>query len=330
MTAHRKPPRDKGRAKQALGHKDRKWLVHRFGKAVRFDEPMSRHTSFRIGGPADAFVSVKGIGELKMLISFCRENGISFLTVGDGTNLLVTDAGVRGVVVTWASGFRTISIHRAENGGATVRALAGARTRMLCRFAVDSGLAGLNFAVGIPGTVGGALMMNAGTPQGCMADVVEAVEILHPGKDPETVSRERLRFSCRRLQWGAESDSVEDKVVLLSGFFRLHRADPNLLKAEADALLKARREKQPWRSPSAGCFFKNPPGAKSAGELIDSAGLKGKSMGGARVSRRHANFLVNTGKASASDVLALAKQVQETVSQVFGVHLEPEVKIIGS
>ncbi|PIP35718.1 MAG: UDP-N-acetylenolpyruvoylglucosamine reductase [Desulfobacterales bacterium CG23_combo_of_CG06-09_8_20_14_all_52_9] len=316
--------------REALGWPIRKWLTDHFGDRVAFDEPMSRHTSFRVGGSADAFLSLRGIRELTMIARFCKEKGIPYLVIGDGTNLLVTDAGIRGVVMTLTAGFREIKKIKDEGPEVTIQGMAGARARMLCRFAVREGFAGLNFAVGIPGTVGGALMMNAGTPRGCMADVVECVEIFHPEGRIEKYPRHDLHFTYRKMTWGLEPIADKENSIILSGFFRLRRSDARLLKTEADAILKERRERQPWRLPSAGCFFKNPTGDISAGNLIDRAGLKGKSIGGAQVSKRHANFIVNTGKATASDILVLAEEIEETVLKVFGVKLEPEVKIIGS
>ncbi len=306
----------------------KKWLKAQFGERVKFNEPMSRHTSLRVGGTADAFLPLRGIRELNTLTAFCREKAIPFFVLGDGTNLLVTDAGVRGVVITLSDGFRKIKIVQDEGSAVTVRAMAGARTRMLCRFAVQKGLAGMNFAVGVPGTVGGAIMMNAGTPRGCMADVVEAVEGFCSDGRIRTFPRNALDFDYRGLKWAPEADAPPS--ILLSGLFRLLRTDPESLRVEASAILAMRKKGQPWKWPSAGCFFKNPSPEKSAGELIDQAGLKGRRVGGAMVSERHANFIVNTGNATASDILALVREIKETVWKRFNVPLEPEVKIIGA
>ncbi len=320
----------RGHAGTILDAADRKWLGRHFAKQVRFDEPMARHTTFRVGGPADAFVFLKTVPELERLLGFCRERALPYLIVGDGSNLLVKDGGIRGVVMVFISGLRRIKRVREENDTVVVQAMAGARTRRLCRFAAEEGLGGMNFAVGIPGTVGGALFMNAGTAAGCMADVVEAVEIMDPDGTVKPYPRKALDFSYRALRWGRGEKKKGSGGIVLSGSFRLHRVDGKKLMAEAEALVAVRKKTQPWRSRTAGCFFKNPPGDKSAGELIELAGLKGKRVGGARVSRRHANFIVNTGDATASEILSLAGQVRAAVSKTFGVDLEPEVKIVGS
>jgi len=315
-------------SKDVLTPEMKKWLKVQFGERVKWNEPMSRHTSFRVGGAADAFLSLRGIRELKTLTAFCREKEIPCFVLGDGTNLLVTDAGVRGVVITLSDGFRKIKIVQDEGSVVTVRAMAGARTRMLCRFAIQKGLAGMNFAVGIPGTVGGAIVMNAGSPRGCMADVVEAVEGFCPDGRIRTYPRNALDFDYRGLKWAPGADATPP--ILLSGLFRLLRTDPESLRVEASTILAMRKKRQPWKWPSAGCFFKNPFPEKSAGELIDQAGLRGRRVGGAMVSERHANFIVNTGNATASDILALAREIEETVWNRFKVPLEPEVKIIGA
>lgn len=317
------------RSGKVLGRGARRWLTEHFGERVRFDEPMSKHTSFRVGGPADAFMNLRNLSELKTVTVFCREAGIPFLVVGDGTNLLVADGGIRGVVLTLGSRFREIRKLDAKSNAVTVRAMAGARTRNLCRFAIDAGLAGMNFAVGIPGTVGGALRMNAGTPFGCMAGVITGVSVLNRDGEEQHKPREALCFSYRGLALKEHSDSEPWEEILLSGDFRLVPSDKHRLIQEAESLLRTRREKQPWRFPSAGCFFKNPSGSQSAGALIDRAGFKGKRVGGAGISERHANFIINTGGATASDILRLTEAVQKAVRKAFGVDLELEVKIVG-
>jgi UDP-N-acetylmuramate dehydrogenase len=301
----------------------KKWLKDHFGPLVVFDEPMSRHTTFRIGGPAN-IVTVKTDGQLKDLVRWADENGQAFMILGAGSNLLVRDEGVSGLVLKLANGFESIE-QGAEGRGderVWVTAGAGALVRQLGKYAIDYGLAGLSFTLGIPGTIGGALRMNAGAWGSCMADTTAAISVLRKNGDIDTVDKNELRFSYRRLDLEAGS-------IILRGEFELKRADREALRRKAAQMQKKRMLRQPLSLPSAGSIFRNPTGEMSAGELIDQAGLKGLRAGEAEISTKHANFIVNKGHAKASDVLALMGQVQETVSKRFGVELEPEVIIVG-
>jgi UDP-N-acetylmuramate dehydrogenase len=209
--------------------------------------------------------------------------------------------------------------------------MAGVRMQVLCRFALEHGLAGLNFALGIPGTVGGGIMMNAGTAYSWIENVLEAVTVLLPNGQIQEITRDRLKFSYRNLSLNMGlNQEFQAHPVIIDGSFCLHPADPVKLKAEAKKILKMRIKRQPIGYPSAGCFFKNPADGKTAGQLIDLAGLKGKAIGGAEVSSKHANFLVNTGQATAADFLALMEFVHETVLKMFDIDLESEVKIVGA
>ncbi len=314
-----------------LDNDDKKWLSDRCGAAVRFDEPMARCTSLGVGGPAGALVCPTRIDLLVELVDYCRHRQITYHVIGGGTNLLVGDKGVEGIVVSLKSLPKKISVHERENGDAgLLAATAGVRTHSLCRFAVKRGLGGLGFAVGIPGTVGGAIAMNAGTRGHSMADVVERIEVICPDGLRQTVFRGRLSFSYRKLSFDCPQPVSKGAAIILSARFSLRRSDPERLAAAAKRALNARRQTQPPEWGSAGCFFKNPGGEKSAGELIEQAGLKGKSIGNARVSEKHANFLINAGGATAEDFIALIDQVRETVATAFGIELEPEVKIIGT
>jgi UDP-N-acetylmuramate dehydrogenase len=212
-----------------------------------------------------------------------------------------------------------------------VTALAGARLAALCRFAVDRGLSGMEFAIGIPGSVGGAIIMNAGTAAGSMADVLEAVTVLTPAGRIRRLAARTLSFGYRRFSLPREVvlESPGRPTVILGGSFRMTPVDADELKARVRRLVKARRAAQPQKQPSAGSFFKNPPGGKPAGQLIDAAGLKGARIGDAAVSRQHANFIVNCGRATAADILALMDSIQQRVLARFGIQLEPEVEIVG-
>lgn len=308
----------------------RQWLRDRFGRRVQFDEPMARHTTFRVGGPAEAFVRPQSAAEIRMLINGAAQRGIPWAIVGGGSNLLVKDGGITGIVIALTPYFKEISLVLRESRQATVSAQAGAGTQALCRFAIERGLQGMNFALGIPGTVGGAVVMNAGTAAGWMQTVVKKIRVLLPGGEDRTVDPKGLNWAYRRLELDpAIYDRSSGPMVILEAFLGLVPADPARLKAEADALLAARNSRQPTRLPNAGCVFKNPAGGVSAGELIDRAGLKGTRVGGAEISTKHANFIVNTGHARAADILELMTRVQAAVGERFQVGLEPEVVVVG-
>ena len=306
-----------------MNEADKNWLVEHFGADVLFDEPMWRHTTFRIGGPVDSLITVKTEQKIKDLVMWARDRGHPIMILGAGSNLLVRDGGVRGIMFELADDFKTIHLEPRVNGSsAMITAGAAVLVRRLGKYALDHGLAGLNFALGIPGAVGGALRMNAGAWGGCMADTTNLIRVLNQNGDVANMSRDQLRFSYRGLD-------LEKGTIILSGQFKLKYVDREALREEAIRMQKKRRLSQPLSLPSAGSVFRNPPGQKAAGELIDQAGLKGLRVGEAEVSTKHANFIVNKGHAEASDVLDLIRQIQEAVFERFGVNLEPEVTIVG-
>ncbi len=311
---------------------DRRWLAGvTFGR-VRFDEPMSRHTSFRVGGPAEAFAEPKTFDDLAALVSGLIRRKIPYHVVGGGTNLIVTDAGIAGVVICLKPGLSEISIENTSPSEVMVTAMAGIGLRFLCGHAIQKGLKGMGFALGIPGTVGGAIRMNAGTALGWISDVLSSVTVLYPDGRMETIDRKDLCFSYRKLVLPQIScpKSVPCQTIILSGCFSLVRASAAELRQEAREILKNRKLRQPGTLPSAGCIFKNPPAGKTAGELIDICGLKGRKIGGAEISEKHANFIVNSGSATAGDILALMESVRQTVLARYRVNLEPEVIVIGN
>jgi len=304
------------------------WLKEKWRGRVRFDEPMSKHTSLRVGGPADVYAEPETREEMIRLIQECGRQNLSCTVIGGGTNLLVKDRGIRGLVISMMKFGSEIC----PSSEAVLSVSAGMKLGSLCRYCIDRGLEGMNFAVGIPGTVGGAVMMNAGTASGSMQDTVESLDVLHSDGRICRLQRTQLHFAYRSLKTSAFSlkAGLSDFVALVSVRFCLWPADPEKLKKEAQSMMEIRRKKQPVTVPSAGCFFKNPAaGPGSAGELIDRAGLKGKYVGGAQISEKHANFIINRNSASAADILTLAEIVRETVSEKFGIILETEVKIIG-
>jgi UDP-N-acetylmuramate dehydrogenase len=313
----------------SLGATGRRWLAENYGQQVRFDEPMARHTYFRVGGPAEALVSPLDLESLQRLVRWCTAEGNKAFVIGAGSNLLVKDRGITGVVISLRRCLREIQV---SVGGKQpkVTAQAGVNLQAFCRFCAKQGMSGMNFAVGIPGTVGGAVMMNAGTAMGTIADVIDSVGCLL--WDGRTVRYERglLEFSYRHLAWTKHrSLGVAETPIVIDGCFRLNAGEISLLQKEAADLLKTRAEKQPVDQPSAGCFFKNPADGPTAGELIDRCELKEYRIGNAQVSTKHANYIVNLGGASARDILSLMDLVRKKVADRFKVELELEVKIVG-
>jgi UDP-N-acetylmuramate dehydrogenase len=308
-----------------------RWLRSRFKNSVSFGEPMDRHTSLRVGGPAEVFAAPETVEDLQILIDWSREKGVSYLVIGKGTNLLVKDAGIRGIVIVLTKCLRTIEETGPQKDGVVVTAMAGANLTSLCSYALKRGLKGMNFSLGIPGTVGGGIKMNAGTSHGSMDNVIRSIDVLLPSGKTRSIERKALDFSYRKLSWNSEStDCQEDQTIILNGRFSFYPSDPEKLKKTAREIIKARHRKQPIGVSSAGCFFKNPATGPTAGELIEMAGLKGKSFGGAEISSKHANFFINRRNASAADFLALIDLTEDEVLKKFNIHLEREVKVVGS
>jgi UDP-N-acetylmuramate dehydrogenase len=308
-----------------------KWLERRFKHNVKFDEPMSRHTSLRVGGPVEAFVTPENVEDLKTLVKWSWGRGLFYLIIGKGTNLLVKDNGIHGIAIALTKCLKTIDQTDINADEVIVTAMAGANLKTLCAYALKKGLEGMNFALGIPGTVGGGIIMNAGTSHGSMENVLKSIDVLLPSGHTRRIKRETLDFNYRKLSWIPElTDGHFDQTVILDGRFRLCPSDPEALKKTAREILRTRKQRQPIGWPSAGCFFKNPVSGESAGQLIEMAGLKGKSFGGAEISSKHANFFINRHNASAADFLTLMDLAEKAVLDKFDVHLEREVKIVGS
>lgn len=280
------------------------------------DEPMSRHTSFRIGGPARRMAFPNNGEQMVLLLDIAEQCGARPLVIGNGSNLLVSDQGLDRLVVS------TAAMNRLEGTGTTIEAAAGVPLARLADFARKQGLAGLEFAHGIPGTVGGAMCMNAGAYGGEMAQVVQRVTILDPAGGVKALSGEEMEFGYRRSILTGHPDWV-----VLSAVFALAPGDPAAIRGRMDELIAKRRASQPLELPSAGSTFKRPEGY-FAGTLIQDCGLKGLTVGGAQVSEKHAGFVVNTGGATFADVTELIRQVQARVEEQTGVRLEPEVKIV--
>ncbi len=310
----------------------REWIAENFGERTRFDEPMRRHTSLRVGGAADIFFRPETTGELLAVVKRAKSSGVPVTVMGGGTNLLVADSGIRGVTLCLCRLKETPEVSETCGGEFLVSVSAGIGTPSFCRFAIENGLSGMNFALGIPGTLGGALRMNAGTAAGEMSDRLESLLVLSDSGQVVRMDRKKLRFGYRRMDL-RKADTGDDKAgfpIILGARFLLMAGNKGELAKEADGILGTRKRCQPTALPSAGCFFRNPKDADSAGMLIDRSGMKGATSGGAMVSDRHANFIVNSGAATAADILDLTDEVTRRVFDRFAVQLEAEVTIVGS
>lgn len=279
-------------------------------------EPMSRHTTFRTGGEAQILVT-PGAEVLPAVIACCKERGIPFLVIGNGSNLLVGDAGIDGVVIEIGKQMSEICVEDTK-----VTAKAGALLSAIASSAASHGLTGFEFASGIPGSIGGAVVMNAGAYGGEIKDILESVEVLTPEGTVETIPAEELELSYRH------SNVQERGYLVLSATLRLKQGKRDEIYACMADLKEKRVSKQPLEYPSAGSAFKRPEGYFAA-KLIDDAGLRGFQVGGAQVSEKHCGFVINKDHATAADIRSLMEQVQNIVREKFGVTLEPEVKFVG-
>ncbi len=284
---------------------------------VKIEEPMYKHTTFRIGGPAQYFVTPQTAEEIGQTVLLCHAEQVPYFIIGHGSNLLVSDKGMRCVVIQLYNNFSDFRIEEDK-----VYAQAGV---MLCKLGVaikEASLTGFEFAAGIPGTLGGAVMMNAGAYGGEMKDIVETVQLMDRNGN-------LLEKSCEEMDFSYRHSVVEDEnYVVLGATLRLKKGDENTIAERMEELAEARRTKQPLEFPSAGSTFKRPEGY-FAGKLIMDAGLRGYQVGGAQVSEKHCGFVINKGGATAKDVLQLIEDVKQKVYEVFQVELEPEVKMVG-
>jgi UDP-N-acetylmuramate dehydrogenase len=291
---------------------------------VKLNEPLSAHTSFRIGGPADALVVPADREDLVALMREIAGKGLKFAILGGGTNLLVRDGGFRGVVISLERMDKISIVRQYRSLGGTfsvVYAEAGALLARLMNMAADNALTGMEFAAGIPGTVGGAVCMNAGTALGEIGDVIDTVTLLSPGGEQAVKHHDELGFGYRTAKIPPGHVVLDIKLILRHG-------DRQSIREKVNELMEMRKERQPGGLPNAGSVFKNPLD-EAAGKLIEAAGLKGTTAGRAQVSEKHANFIVNLGGAKAKDVLALMEIIQQRVLETHKVRLEPEIKIIG-
>ena len=284
---------------------------------VLLDEPMKKHTTFRVGGNADYFVMPRTTQEVQQVVALCKNEILPYYILGNGSNLLVGDKGYRGVIIQIYKEMNEITVE-----GECICAKAGALLSKVGSVALEAGLAGFEFAAGIPGTVGGAVVMNAGAYGGEMKDILASATVL-------TEDGRILKLKNEELEFGYRTSIIaKNNYIVLEAEYQLQRGDKTEIRAKMDELKKQRVTKQPLEYASAGSTFKRPEGY-FAGKLIQDAGLRGFQVGGAQVSEKHCGFVINKGDATAADIVELMKQVSEKVFQEFGVTLEPEVKRLG-
>ena len=283
---------------------------------IKIDENLSNYVNFRVGGPADILLIPSEKQQVIESIKICRENNIPFYVIGNGSNLLVRDGGFRGVVISMKS-VKNITVN-----DTIIVADCGVMLKDVSNIALENSLTGFEFACGIPGTVGGAVFMNAGAYDGEISNVVYSVDVIDNDGNVVTMLKDDLEFAYR------SSAVMKNGYIVLSAKFKLEKGKVKTIKELVDDLTNKRESKQPLEYPSAGSTFKRPTGY-FAGKLIQDAGLKGYSIGGAAVSEKHSGFVINKGNASAKDITDLIKHIQDEVKKQFGVDLHPEVRIIG-
>lgn len=284
---------------------------------VLVQEPMKVHTTFRIGGPADYFLMPENRAQLQEILVFCKQEELPYFILGNGSNLLVSDDGYRGVIIQLYKNFAEIQVE-----GTEIRATAGALLSTIASAAKNASLTGFEFAGGIPGTLGGACVMNAGAYGGEMKDVLKEVTVMT--KDGEIIT-----LPAEKLELGYRTSVIKTAdYIVLEAVLSLKEGDQEAIKARMKELTEQRTSKQPLEYPSAGSTFKRPEGY-FAGKLIMDAGLRGYQVGGAQVAEKHCGFVINAGGATAKDVISLMEDVKNKVKETFGVTLEPEVKFLG-
>lgn len=280
------------------------------------NEPMALHTTFKIGGPAKLAVFPKNENEISDVIKKCKEENVRYMVVGNGSNLLVADEGIDAVVILLGKEFGEVKLI----DDTTIFAEAGASLMKVCRFALENGLSGLEFAYGIPGSCGGGAFMNAGAYGGELGDVMFCCDHIDKDGNKGSLEGDDLKLAYRHSAY------YENGCVITGAYFKMQKADKEEIKAKMNDYMSRRRDKQPLEYPSAGSTFKRPEG-NFAGALIEQCGLKGTSVGGAEISTKHAGFVINKGGATCKDVLDLCKKVADTVKAEKGIDLEMEVRV---
>ena len=292
------------------------WIKEKWKEGAFWDEPLSYHTSWKVGGPCDLMIFPHSLDELRKIVGKASEEGEPLFVMGRGTNLLVLDGGIRGTVINLSQGLKEIVFE-----GEGVRAGAGADLPLLAAEAARRGLSGLEFMGGIPGTVGGGVKGNAGAFGNSIGQVLKRLQMLDWQGQDRTMERKALGFSYRNSNLPCEG-------VIVEAEFGLWEEESAVIRKKMEAFQKERSRRQPLQSLTAGSVFKNPPGAH-AGQIIESLGLKGKILGRAKISDLHANFIENLGDAKAADLLGLIELIQERVEREMGFNLELEVQVVG-
>ncbi|MEW6039957.1 MAG: UDP-N-acetylmuramate dehydrogenase [Elusimicrobiota bacterium] len=286
------------------------------GAKVRIEEPMSRHLTFGVGGPAEFYIEVVDEQQLRDVLSIVRKRGLKLFIIGAGSNLLVRGEGIKGVVLRLKGFFSVIDY---SGDGLNLKIGAGTMLQMAVKYSIDAGLSGFEYLAGIPGTVGGALLMNAGTKDGCISDSLVSVDMVDLWVNKKTRSRDEIKFDYRK--------SDLEGSIITGAEFKLKKSSREVLEKKITKIMIERSKTQPLGTFNAGCIFKNPQGA-SAGKIIDKCKLKKLKIGGAYVSDQHGNFIINDGKATPSDIERLIFEVRRRVVEKTGISLELEIKII--
>jgi len=302
-----------------MDERDRRSLEEIGGRWIRFHCSMSQYTTFRVGGRVDAIYFAQELSTLKRMVSYLSGEGIPYLVVGKGSNLLVKDGGLQGVVIILQGELATIEQN--EKNNRIIVAGGGLSIGELLSYCKLKGLSGLEFLSGIPGTMGGAVAMNAGAFGKEMGSITQDIEMITRQGDLVVMDKSQINFSYRTA-------SIPKGAVIVKARFELSKEDPDTIAERIADYMSRRRAKQPLEYPSGGSIFKNPPN-DYAGRIIENAGLKGKKIGKALISQKHANFIVNTGGARAEDILALMDLAREKVRKETGIELEPEIKVVG-
>jgi len=288
---------------------------------VLFNEPMSRHTSIGVGGPACVLVSPETVTELGQIIACLRNLETPFIPIGNGTNLIVRDGGYKGVIISM-KGLNSIALDRRNDKEAAIHAGAGAALSEIVRLASEESLAGMECCAGIPGSVGGAVKMNAGAYGGEIKDVVESVGLLDARGDVWKLKKNSLKFAYRHL-------NLPEGTIITGASFLLSKGTKEKIQGRINEILRMRKDKHPLEFRNSGSIFKNPKGIAPAGQIIDEMGLKGYQVGGAKISEKHGNFIINLGQAKGNDIISLIDMVKKMVKAERGIVLETEVEIIG-
>ena len=286
------------------------------GKLIE-DEPLYKHTTYKVGGPARIYLAVKDIESLVKTIKYCRKHRIKYMIIGRGSNLLFSDKEYEGIIISLNENFNKVKIN-----GSIIKAQAGVSMISLAYQAAKIGLSGFEFMGGIPGSIGGGIFMNAGAYKYDIASVVKSVTLLNEKSEVVTYNKEQMKFSYRH-----SICQDNHKLIILEAEFELTAKDPNEIKAVLDKRKERRMTTQPWNMPSAGSVFRNPEN-KAAWQYIDECGLRGYEIGGAQVSPKHSNFIVNNGYASAKDIYDLIMLVQQKVYEKFNIELKREVGLV--